>query len=245
MRDPTKYFFFLSLLISILSYQTFPQSNISTKQNSLYNPTVFENITVEGSMKKEVTKIKPSYNLTALKLSKYKINKLKNISSELKSLAKSRPNNKIHRQAGHIVLFTGQHGTVKTKAANAIANELKLNLFRVDLSEIVSKYIGETEKNLNKLFKSVESKNQILFFDEADALFGKRSEVKDSHDRYANIEANYLLQRLEAYQGLVILATNKKNNIDDAFLRRLRYIINFPVPEGDKRNSLWEKRFHK
>ena len=115
-------------------------------------------------------------------------------------------------------------------AAEVIANELELDLFRIDLSSVVSKYIGETEKNLRKLFDTAEDSGAILFFDEADALFGKRSEVKDSHDRYANIEINYLLQRIETYHGLAILASNVRTALDKAFTRRLRFIVEFPFP---------------
>jgi SpoVK/Ycf46/Vps4 family AAA+-type ATPase len=113
-------------------------------------------------------------------------------------------------------------------------------LYRIDLSAVVSKYIGETEKNLRKLFDAAEKGGAILFFDEADALFGKRSEVKDSHDRYANIEINYLLQRMEAFRGLAILATNMKNALDQAFLRRLRFIVNFPFPAVVERKRIWQ-----
>jgi SpoVK/Ycf46/Vps4 family AAA+-type ATPase len=130
-------------------------------------------------------------------------------------------------------------------AAEAIANELTLNLYRIDLSQVVSKYIGETEKNLRRLFDSAEDGGAILFFDEADALFGKRSEVKDSHDRYANIEINYLLQRMEAFQGLAILATNAKSALDPAFVRRLRFIVDFPYPGPAERKAIWEKVFPK
>ena len=118
-----------------------------------------------------------------------------------------------------------------------------MTLYRIDLSAVVSKYIGETEKNLRKLFDAAEDGGAILFFDEADALFGKRSEVKDSHDRYANIEINYLLQRMEAYRGLAILATNMKSALDSAFLRRLRFIVNFPFPGPAERKAIWQKVF--
>jgi SpoVK/Ycf46/Vps4 family AAA+-type ATPase len=128
-------------------------------------------------------------------------------------------------------------------AAEVMANHLRLNLYRIDLSAVVSKYIGETEKNLRRLFDAAEDGGAILFFDEADALFGKRSEVKDSHDRYANIEINYLLQRMEAYRGLAILATNMKSALDHAFMRRLRFIVNFPFPGVDLRRAIWERVF--
>jgi hypothetical protein len=141
------------------------------------------------------------------------------------------------------VLFAGESGTGKTMAAEVIASELGLSLYRIDLSAVVSKYIGETEKNLRKLFDAAEDGGSILFFDEADALFGKRSEVKDSHDRYANIEVNYLLQRLESFRGLAILATNMKSSLDSAFLRRLRFVVNFPFPGMAERKAIWASVF--
>lgn len=150
---------------------------------------------------------------------------------------------KMNRGLGISALFAGDSGTGKTMAAEVIANELRLNLYRIDLSAVVSKYIGETEKNLRRLFDAAEDGGAILFFDEADALFGKRSEVKDSHDRYANIEINYLLQRLEAYRGLAILATNMKNALDTAFVRRLRFIVNFPFPGLAERREIWRDVF--
>jgi SpoVK/Ycf46/Vps4 family AAA+-type ATPase len=128
-------------------------------------------------------------------------------------------------------------------AAEVIANALELDLYRIDLSSVVSKYIGETEKNLRKLFDAAEDSGAILLFDEADALFGKRSEVKDSHDRYANIEINYLLQRMESYRGLAILASNMKNALDKAFVRRLRFIVDFPFPGIEERAQIWQKVF--
>lgn len=150
---------------------------------------------------------------------------------------------KMNRGLGLSVLFAGESGTGKTMAAEVIANALQLNLYRIDLSAVVSKYIGETEKNLRRLFDAAEDGGAILFFDEADALFGKRSEVKDSHDRYANIEINYLLQRMEAYRGLAILATNMKSALDQAFMRRLRFIVNFPFPGAAERADMWRKVF--
>lgn len=148
---------------------------------------------------------------------------------------------KMNRGLGINALFAGESGTGKTMAAEVLANELRLTLYRIDLSAIVSKYIGETEKNLRKLFDAAEQGGAILFFDEADALFGKRSEVKDSHDRYANIEINYLLQRMEAFSGIAILATNMKNALDNAFMRRLRFIVNFPYPGIAERKLMWQK----
>lgn len=140
-------------------------------------------------------------------------------------------------------LFAGESGTGKTMAAEVLANELRLNLYRIDLSAVVSKYIGETEKNLSRLFDAAEGNGIVLFFDEADAIFGKRSEVKDAHDRYANIEINYLLQRMETYSGLAILATNMKSALDTAFMRRLRFIVNFHKPGSEERKLIWQKAF--
>jgi hypothetical protein len=150
---------------------------------------------------------------------------------------------KMSRGLGISALFSGESGTGKTMAAEVIAHELRMNLYRIDLSAVVSKYIGETEKNLRRLFDAAENGGAILFFDEADALFGKRSEVSDSHDRYANIEINYLLQRMEAYRGLAILATNMKSALDPAFLRRLRFIVRFPFPGLAERRAIWQKVF--
>jgi len=143
------------------------------------------------------------------------------------------------------VLFCGPPGTGKTMAAEVIAGQLQLDLYRIDLSQVVSKYIGETEKNLNRIFTAAENSNGILFFDEADALFGKRSEVRDSHDRYANIEISYLLQKMEEYAGVSILATNLRQNLDDAFVRRLQFIIEFPFPDEEYRRRIWEGVFPK
>jgi hypothetical protein len=150
---------------------------------------------------------------------------------------------KMSRGLGTSVLFSGESGTGKTLAAEVLAHELRMNLYRIDLSAVVSKYIGETEKNLRQLFDAAENGGTILFFDEADALFGRRSEVKDSHDRYANIEVNYLLQRMEAYRGLAILATNMKSALDTAFLRRLRFIVRFPFPGVAERKVMWQNVF--
>jgi SpoVK/Ycf46/Vps4 family AAA+-type ATPase len=140
-------------------------------------------------------------------------------------------------------LFAGTSGTGKTMAAEIIAADLGLELYKVDLSTMVSKYIGETEKNLDGIFRAAREANAILFFDEADAIFGKRSEVKDAHDRYANIEVGYLLQKMEEYDGVVILATNLRKNMDDAFIRRLHMSIDFPFPEEPDRLRIWRKVF--
>ncbi|MCI0539361.1 MAG: AAA family ATPase [Verrucomicrobiales bacterium] len=143
------------------------------------------------------------------------------------------------RGLGISALFAGPSGTGKTMASEVLARELQLDLYRIDLSQVVSKYIGETEKNLRRVFDAAEEGGALLLFDEADALFGKRSEVKDSHDRYANIEISYLLQRMEAYRGLAILTTNMKSVLDTAFLRRLRFVVQFPFPDAAQRANIW------
>jgi hypothetical protein len=146
---------------------------------------------------------------------------------------------------GLSALFAGESGTGKTMAADILAGELNQDLYKIDLSMLVSKYIGETEKNLNRVFTEAATSNAILFFDEADAIFGKRSEVKDSHDRYANLEISYLLQRMETYDGVVILATNMRSNLDEAFTRRLHFIVEFPFPEARDRELIWQVNFPK
>jgi SpoVK/Ycf46/Vps4 family AAA+-type ATPase len=150
---------------------------------------------------------------------------------------------RMNRGLGITALFAGESGTGKTMAAEVIARELRLDVYRIDLSGVVSKYIGETEKNLRRVFDAAEAGGAILLFDEADALFGKRSEVKDSHDRYANVEINYLLQRLEAYRGLAILTTNMKAAMDQAFTRRLRFVVDFPFPGIAERQRMWSQVF--
>ena len=145
------------------------------------------------------------------------------------------------RGLGLSALFAGASGTGKTMAAEVLANELRLDLYRIDLSSVVSKYIGETEKNLRRIFDAAEDGGAILLFDEADALFGKRSEVKDSHDRYANIEVSYLLQRMEAYRGLAVLTTNLRHALDTAFLRRVLFVVEFPFPDVAHRTEIWRR----
>jgi SpoVK/Ycf46/Vps4 family AAA+-type ATPase len=168
-----------------------------------------------------------------LTLPEAELQRLREIASSMKhraTLAESAdPSAKIPQGSGVVALFAGPSGPNKTQAAAVLANELKLPLYRIDLSSVVSNYIGETEKNLGRVFDAVKEGGVILFFDEADALFGKRSEVKDSHDRYANIEVNYLLQRMEAYPGIVILTTNRKCELDHAFLHRNHIVIEFQV----------------
>jgi hypothetical protein len=144
---------------------------------------------------------------------------------------------------GLAALFSGPPGTGKTMAAEVVAGELGLDLYKIDLSQVVSKYIGETEKNLDRIFNAAEHAHAILFFDEADALFGKRSEVRDSHDRYANVEISYLLQKMEEYEGISILATNLRQHMDDAFVRRLQSIVEFPFPDAEDRERIWRVTF--
>ncbi len=148
---------------------------------------------------------------------------------------------KVWNESGISVLFAGSPGTGKTMAAEILARDLQLPMYRIDLSQVVNKYIGETEKNLKRLFDSADISDIILFFDEADSLFGKRTEVKDAHDRYANLEISYLLERMERFKGLAILATNRKKDLDEAFLRRLRYIIDFPFPGVPQRKRIWQQ----
>ena len=150
---------------------------------------------------------------------------------------------KISLGKGLNVIFAGPSGTGKTMSAELIAGELKMDLYKIDLSNMVSKYIGETEKNLERIFQEAGESNAILFFDEADSLFGKRSEVKDAHDRYANIETGYLLQKMEEYEGIVILATNLRKNLDDAFVRRMHFILEYPFPDEKERLEIWRRVF--
>jgi SpoVK/Ycf46/Vps4 family AAA+-type ATPase len=145
------------------------------------------------------------------------------------------------RRAGLTALFVGQPGTGKTMAAEIVAGDLGLDLYRIDLSSVVSKYIGETEKNLERVFRAADQGDALLLFDEADALFGKRSEVRDAHDRYANVEVAYLLQRLETYQGVAILTSNLRGNVDEAFMRRLDFVLEFPMPEEAERLAIWRR----
>ena len=192
-------------------------------------------------------KIKPRYTWGDIVLP----DDTRDILREIVSAVRGRPQvleewgvgEKLVSSAGLTVLFAGPPGTGKTMAAEVIAAELGLDLYKIDLSTIVSKYIGETEKNLEKIFSEAQSSNAILFFDEADAIFGKRSEVKDAHDRYANIEVSYLLQRMEAYDGITILATNLRSNLDEAFTRRLQFAVDFPFPDEADRLRIWQTLF--
>jgi SpoVK/Ycf46/Vps4 family AAA+-type ATPase len=142
---------------------------------------------------------------------------------------------------GQVALFAGASGTGKTLAAGLIAGRLGVDAYQIDLSAVVSKYIGETEKHLARLFDAAEAAGALLFFDEADALFGKRSEVRDAHDRFANIETSYLLQRLDAYDGVIVLASNFRRNMDEAFVRRMQFVVDFPLPEAAQRRQIWAR----
>ncbi|QWH88414.1 ATP-binding protein [Bacillus toyonensis] len=192
-------------------------------------------------------KVNSNYNWNDIVLPIVQINKLREIINQVKYrnvvYGHWGFNNKLSRGKGLNILFSGPPGTGKTMAAEVIANELKLHLYKIDLSQVVSKYIGETEKNLQRVFEEAQVSYSILFFDEADALFGKRSEVNKASDRHANIEIAYLLQKMEEYEGISILATNLYSNMDDAFVRRLQFNVTFPFPEAEYRERIWRSMF--
>lgn len=194
-------------------------------------------------------RIKPRYKWGDIILPEGKVEQLREVTNYIKNRGVVYHDwgfdNKLSLGKGLNILFSGPSGTGKTMAAEVMASELRLDLYKIDLSMIVSKYIGETEKNLSKIFREAEDSNAILFFDEADALFGKRSEVRDSHDRYANIEISYLLQKMEENEGIVIMASNLCRNIDDAFLRRMHFTVEFPFPEEEYRYRIWKSLFPK
>lgn len=192
-------------------------------------------------------KLTPRHSWSDITLPPNEIAQLKEICAQLKHKRKVFTDwgfgRKVATSNGLCVLFHGPSGTGKTTGVEILANELSLEAYKIDLSTVVSKYIGETEKNLSAIFQEAETSNAILFFDEADALFGKRSEVKDAHDRYANIEINYLLQRMDEFEGLVVLATNLRKNIDDAFFRRMHFAVEFPFPDEANRYRIWKQHF--
>ena len=192
-------------------------------------------------------KVEPHYGWEDLVLPAEKLEQLKEICSQMahryRVFGEWGFQRKLSHGRGLSALFAGPSGTGKTMAAEVMAHALQLDLYKIDLSGVVSKYIGETEKNLARVFQEAESSNAILFFDEADALFGKRTKISDAHDRYANIETSYLLQRMEAYEGMVILATNLRENMDEAFTRRIRFIVEFPFPNATHRKLIWQTHF--
>lgn len=199
------------------------------------------------TLDKMAERIVPRYDWRDLVLAPDLIHDLKAVAAQVRHRATVYGRHgfarKLHRGRGVSLLLSGPSGTGKTMAAEVIAHSLELDLYRIDLSGVVSKYIGETEKNLKAVFDAADQSGAVLFFDEADALFGKRSEIKDSHDRYANIEISYLLQRMESYGGLSILATNMKGHLDSAFLRRLRFALDIPFPDAALRQQIWARSF--
>lgn len=219
------------------------------KESAIINADLFAAARAHSNpnLSKLARKINPRYSWDDLIVPQDQLQILKEIVSTVLGrplvLDEWRLAEKLAPSRGVTVLFAGPPGTGKTMAAEVISNELGLDLYKIDLSTVISKYIGETEKNLEQIFIEAESSNAILFFDEADALFGKRSEVRDSHDRYANIEISYLLQRMEAYDGVTILATNLRANLDEAFKRRLQFAVDFPFPEENDRLRIWQALF--
>jgi SpoVK/Ycf46/Vps4 family AAA+-type ATPase len=190
-------------------------------------------------------RIEPRYDWDDLVLGEERMRQLRSVAARVKHRRLVHRDwgfgRKLSRGKGVSVLFSGPSGTGKTMAAEVLANDLSVDLFQIDLSAVVSKYIGETESNLARIFSAAGGSQCLLFFDEADALYGKRTEVKDAHDRYANIEVDYLLQRMEQYPGPVVLATNFQKNIDDAFLRRLHDVVEFPFPDESARQRIWRQ----
>jgi SpoVK/Ycf46/Vps4 family AAA+-type ATPase len=204
---------------------------------------------VQHRLEKKATRIQPKYAWDDIILPGDQKEQLRNACNQMKYRSTVYGQwgfgGKLAYGKGLSMLFAGPPGTGKTMSAQVVAKELKLELFKIDLSQVISKYIGETEKNLHEIFQEARLSNAILFFDETDALFGKRSEVKDSHDKYANIETAYLLQKMEEYDGISVLATNLLGNIDEAFIRRINYIIKFPFPDAEYREIIWRTMFPK
>lgn len=190
----------------------------------------------------------PKYTWEDIVLPANKKTQLKKVCNYVKQHQRGNKAHDFEKQSlgkGVKIMFSGPSGTGKTMAAQIIASELELDMYKIDLSMVGSKYIGETEKKLNRIFEETEVSNAILFFDEADALFGKRSEVKDSHDRYANAEIDYLLQKMENHNGIVILTSNLGKKVDDAFVRRMHFIVDFPMPKLESRIEIWRKVLQK
>ncbi len=189
-------------------------------------------------------RVEPRFSWEDLALPQDKMSQLKDICNQAREIYRVFRERGFDRKLSQgkelSVLFSGPPGSGKTMAAEVIASDLDMPLYRIDLSAVVSKYVGETEKNLKKIFDSAEISNAILFFDEADALFGKRTRVSDAHDRYTNIETGYLLQRMEEYTSIAIVATNLRQNLDKAFVRRMRFVVEFPLPGNERRKKPWE-----
>jgi hypothetical protein len=201
---------------------------------------------VTGELGHLAQAVAPRFSLAEVVLPAREAAQLAEIAAAMKALARVHYDwgtARAWNEGGLAVLFCGQPGTGKTMAAEALAAELDLPLYRIDLSQVVNKYIGETEKNLKRVFDAAERADTILLFDEADALFGRRAEVKDAHDRFANIEVSYLLERMERFKGLAILATNRRKDLDEAFTRRLRYLVEFPIPGARERERIWGQMF--
>ncbi|UKS25292.1 ATP-binding protein [Paenibacillus sp. HWE-109] len=202
---------------------------------------------VQHKLERKATRIEPRYGWEDVVLPPEQKDQLRNACNQVKYRGVVYNDwgfeKKLAYGKGLSMLFAGPPGTGKTMSAQVVAGDLQLELYKVDLSQVISKYIGETEKNLHEIFEEAQLSNAVLFFDETDALFGKRSEVKDSHDKYANIETAYLLQKMEEYQGITVLATNLLNNIDEAFLRRINYVIKFPFPDSEYREKIWQSMF--
>jgi len=220
--------------------------NRSINLQSLYKACYMQ---AQHGLEKKAARIQPKYEWDDIILPDEQKEQLRNACNQMKyrSIVYGQWGfeRKLAYGKGLSMLFAGPPGTGKTMSAQAVAKELQLELYKIDLSQIISKYIGETEKNLHEIFHEARLSNAILFFDETDALFGKRSEVKDSHDKYANIETAYLLQKMEEYEGISVLATNLLGNIDEAFIRRINYIIKFPFPDAAYRESIWRSMFPK
>ncbi|KEO82553.1 hypothetical protein EL26_15070 [Tumebacillus flagellatus] len=204
---------------------------------------------VQHKLEKKAVRITPRQSFDNLILPPEQKDLLKNACAQMKFRTQVYGDwgfgRKLSYGKGLSMLFAGPPGTGKTMSAEVIARELQLEIYKIDLSQIISKYIGETEKNLHEIFSEAQLSSSILFFDEADALFGKRSEVKDSHDKHANVETAYLLQKMEEYEGITILATNFQQNIDEAFMRRLNYVVRFPFPDAEYRERIWKGMFPK
>lgn len=204
---------------------------------------------VSHRLEKKATRITPKYDWERLILPQEQKEQLINACNQMKYRSQVFGewgfDKKLSYGKGLSMLFAGPPGTGKTMSAEVIAKDLHLEIYKIDLSQVISKYIGETEKNLHEIFAEAQLSSAILFFDEADALFGKRSEVNDSHDKYANVETAYLLQKMEEYQGITILATNFQQNIDEAFMRRINYVVKFPFPDAAYREQIWRGMFPK